>query len=277
MTLRFTLVLLSVCFMRTQAQEITFVSQPLPVATVVQFFDSLAMHVNVTAEESDDVLMSQENFDVRRYSIEVLEAEHLNKQSIRLDVSEAWSSGQTPGGGRINSEIHQKGYMLSRRADTVLMFRDDGSDVSPEERSAIERLGGNSDGSSLSKVLEGRSMRIGETFALGSDLLADFRGIVGNEAMELKDASLTLAGLRDVQGLRCAVFEMKLELVSDQQHLDMEASLGGEIVVAIDYIWPLSISMHGDIRGVATPQGMTLWLSGTVNAAKNATVHFSRQ
>ncbi len=254
------------------AQEITFTKNPPPTGLVIEQLDTLEMDLAYSFEGSDEVLMKTKNRLRNHSTMTVLETDSDSILRYRLQVHEAWESGKKPESGKINKSTDGKTYIIERRGDSTAVLREDGSDAGAVERAEILRETGQKVWATMTKFLDGRTLRIGESPMVEKDLMESFKHFIGNTPLTLIAASMKLIDIRTVQNLRCGVFEMNLKLGGSQAAAEMETDINGEVTVSAESLWPLSIVMTGDVRGVTLMQDTSMSISGDMTAATISTL-----
>ncbi len=259
------------CPLLLHAQDITFSSNPIARGVVIERLDSLGMSLDVSMDGSEGVLMTQKNTEFRHYTLTVLEADLEQVTSYRLQVHKAWEAGAAFDGNPINLPVQGKTYVLQIGDTATVVLNEDGTPAPEAERTVILTLAGNREEGVLKKMLLGKTMQIGDSLELRDDLLESFRSIVGNNSLEMKAATLKLIDIRDIQNMRCGVFDIRMKLAGNQSAVEMELDLVAEAAISEESLWPISITMNGDMSGVAQQQGMTLLIDGIMKGVKTST------
>ncbi len=259
------------CPLLLHAQEITFSSNPIARGVIIERFDSLGMSLDVSMDGSEGVIATQKNTEFRHYTLTVLEADLEQVTSYRLQVHKAWEAGAAFDGNPIDLPVQGKTYILNIGDSATTVLNEDGSPAPDAERTVILTLAGNREEGVLKKLLMGKTMQIGDSIQLREDLLESFRSIVGNKSLDLKAATLKLVDIRDIQNLRCGVFDIRMQFAGAQSAVEMELDLVAEAAISEESLWPISITMNGDMSGVTQQQGMTLLIDGIMKGVKTST------
>lgn len=258
------------CGIGVSAQSVTFVKKPRPAGLEVAQVDSLRMTMNISAQGQEDFAMTVVNRELRRFTTHTLTSEDASPRRLKVEVQEAVESSTAPGQGRKVSPINGQTYVVEITGDAVSALRASGDSLASAERAALLRLINVKSDHSMQNVLNGRTMNVGDSIVLDGETLAGFAGLMGNSDLTVSAATVTLRDVTTVDGMRCAVLHMRIQLGGARSQVDMDMMLEGDAVVTEDGMWPLSFVFGGDVDGVTTQMGMELLIDGTMQAARTA-------
>jgi len=125
----------------------------------------------------------------------------------------------------------------------------------------LEREGGDADG--LDDVLDGKTLRVGESMTLSGEEMA---GILGepDDEVEFQDLVLTLRAVEERGGVRCAVMDFTVQGRMADGALKGQMDLQGEFVASVDGMDLHRMEMWGDIAmgGIQAAEGMEISIMG---------------
>jgi hypothetical protein len=179
--------------------------------------------------------------------VEVLETDGKSVGKLKVGVTKeeghVYANGQVR---RLRGGLVGKAYVLARRADGVLVITTDrGAKVAAREGDMLSRRFGEVlRAPILAAGIPDKPMRVGEpvdglSHALRAQLVAALDGAT------LRDAQVSLQGTRDVAGVRCAVFLVKVDMTMHFHELKVRQRLEGELLLRADNGGAVSMALAG--------------------------------
>jgi len=256
------------------AQTVTFTSQPYPEGLQSTLADNLKLDILITvAGSGESMTMSKESRKKLRKT--VLETSGDRVQKVALEISEAYEAESSPmrRPKTKNYDMEDKVFILERISTEAsspegsdsaddnpewTVSRENGDAVTAEEREYIlgEIVKKNDQG--FRRLLDGRSMSVGDTLVLNEDVLSLLGGAAMPNGMSLKRAILILTGLGEEDGEATGLFDMQLEMLGESPLMNMTMLLEGKVVAFVETLWPLSLTLGGDIIGEGGHAGMDI-------------------
>jgi hypothetical protein len=242
--------------------------------------DNLKVDILVTVGGSgESMTMSKESRKKLRKT--VLETSGDRVQKVALEIAEAYESEASPMRKPKTKtyDMKDKVFILERTpaggaspegSDTAddkpewTVNRENGDAVTAEEREYIlgEIVKKNDQG--FRRLLDGRSMSVGDTLVLDEDVLGLLGGAAMPKDLSLKRAILILTGLGEEEGEQTGLFDMQLEMVAESPLMNMTMLLEGKAVAFVQTLWPLSLTLGGDIIGEGGHAGMEVTGEGMI-------------
>ncbi len=256
------------------AQQVTFHSEVPSAGTTRAILDTteLIYLITVNAEGAD------QSFDVTQaerkiYTETILEVDGDVVTKRRVAFTEATERGNKPMQGMkvTTGAISGKTYIIDNTGDSLVVSNEDGSKVSKEEFDKLAASFRNKTDGQFDKVLDGRTMTVGEEITLTDDMLKQFVSELAPGAMTPESARIKLLSVGESQGMSVAKFEVVAAISGSKGFMEMSLTMKGTAEVCVDKLWPLSLVMKGTVSGVGNHSGMPLSADGEVLMARIAT------
>jgi hypothetical protein len=250
------------------AQPCTFKSSPMKAGEKIDETSvlelNMVMHVDAQGKNVD---VNIDNNDKYSRSMTVMEMFGNDISRFKIAYSEWSSSSKNPEGETINPGPELNRSYIVYRTDSVMSIdAEDEKPVSQEVRDVLMKELTKSDFSErMNKILDGRTMNIGDSLMIDKELAFTFLGKKGNE---VKSFVIKLTAVKNVAGVSCGVFNSDISLASESGQLQMEFGLRGEFVVGINNCRPYEMVLEGPVSAAGQPQGITIVGEGTMKGTK---------
>jgi hypothetical protein len=180
----------------------------------------------------------------------------------------------------IDEPIAGKTYLVSRGGDNELRITDPAGQPPPPEELALLEAGLQGFGlpNPLADFLDGRQLRVGQTVELPAEVAAELLGIAPSVG-EVQRFSMRLTGTRQVDEVRCAIFQTLLR-TAQQEDMNVTLLMRGQLTIQVSTCRTVEMTMEGPVaiseaRGPA--QGRFLVSTqGTLHVAVQTRYHSRR-
>jgi hypothetical protein len=286
-----------------ESQEtITFRDKKLPAGTQIRVVESMTLAADLTgrAPQAGEVFqgrMARNDYTAMEVSIHSHDAQ---ERDVTLRYEESWSKeGDAARSGPLLDSSGRIAPGLSDAFEPVeeptsgqtyrvrwtptegnsVQFAPEGEEDSapgsprqaPSERETEEVLTdadrlldlGIHSPSGVGSLLDGKSIRVGETLTLSGAEMAQLLGEVDQD-MTFTNLLLTLSRLDDRSGVRCAVWSFTAEGRMTDDWIQGSMDLEGEFIVSVDGLAIHQMSMWGpfNIQGVNRTEGGEVTIEG---------------
>ena len=250
------------------ADGATFHNRPLRAGDVYKMITGGLFDFTMSIATEGNVLGSQEMSTrvAENYRVEVLDANALAPTRVRVRYyqSESHTSTQQGPAEKEVEPVAGETFVVTATESGPRVTDERGNPV--DEKTAGQVAGdfsGLAEPDPLCKLLDGRTVALGEVLQLGPE----FAGLLGASSGDDEVESFTLI-LREVaprRGVR-GDFELQVQLASQQiEGATMSVQAAGLVTLSVDDCRPLSVEMAGPmtIAGTSQENGQTLTLRGT--------------
>jgi len=214
-----------------------------------QFQTTLSQNGHVIRRKSNE--MSQQ----RQARVQVLatDGEAATKITVHYDRVRRTLVDED-GQSRVQDEpLAGQTYTVERRDKQLLIASADGREVSPAERALLERyhhtLGHRP---AFSRLLDGRSLAVGESIRLKADEVRELLGIRPEGVGQVDHFTLKLTGTRQVGNQLCGVFDVSASV--ELPDLSVTAPFHGEYVVTVDGLREASLDLSAPLKSTRRKQ-----------------------
>ena len=257
----------------TSAQQVTFTMQAPEegrTRSVVDTMELIAL-ISFSAEGADQAF-DMEQGERKAYTETVLAVDDAVVTKKRLAFTEASKRSTQPmQPAKVKeSPVVGKAYIVEYLGDNVSVVAEDGSEVGKEEQEYIAEGFKRRAENQFGKILDGRSMSVGEELELKDDLLKEFGAGLTQGPMTVRTAKLRLQSLGEKNGMQTAVFDVDVVIGGTQGMMEMEIAMTGTAEVGVDNLWPLSLIMSGTLSGAGEHAGANLTADGDMRLARIA-------
>ncbi|MBR9974582.1 MAG: hypothetical protein KFF77_03295 [Bacteroidetes bacterium] len=256
------------------SQQVTFSVKAPDVGMTRSAVDTMALValISVNAEGTDQVL-DMEQGERKVFTETVLETEGNVVTRKRITVTEAVARSMQPMQPVTvkSAPVTGKTYIIERRDDSVAVTSEDGADVTKEERTYMMKEFGGKSEAQFNRILEGRTMRVGEELELKDEMLKEFGAGMTDGGLSVRGAKLRLQRLGERDGVKTAVFDVDITFGGAQGIMEMEIALNGTAEVGVENLWPFELVMNGTLAGAGSHAGASLTADGEMQMARIAT------
>ncbi|MCB2205294.1 hypothetical protein KQI65_11135 [bacterium] len=148
-----------------------------------------------------------------------------------------------------------------------LLSLKDGSEVTDEESSFIldevlpERASG------FVRMLDGRTMSVGDTANLDDSFLQALGTNVVRKGAEIRSAYLLLREVGEADLGETATFDIVVDISANAGMMDMNLKLKGTVLTYVESLWPLNFTLKGDMGGESAHGGQDIVADGLLDAS----------
>jgi hypothetical protein len=226
---------------------------------------NMVLHVDAQGQNMDFDVANKDSYN---RTVSILEMFGYDISLFTVNYSEFSSEAKAPQG-----ETVVKGPVVGRtykiyRADTVKTVEaEDQKPLSNEELTHLKQEFKKADFSErMNKILDGKTLAIGDTLALSKDLAMNFFG--KGAPSDVRDFTIKLKSTRQINGMQCAVFGARIVLDGESGQLTMRFMLEGDILIGVRNCWPIEMRLTGPINVQGEQEGIMITGEGTMTGEK---------
>lgn len=239
--------------------------------------NSMELTMSISVKQGDKVL-SEANMrqgEVMKKKTTVLASDDWTVSRVRCEYQEK-SSTESADGGEQNKKVSVasgKTYIVSAKNGELEVTDVDGEAVTKKEREEVQK-----DHDDLGKpnrmadLLPDRPIAIGEKLTPPTNVIRSMMKS-GDDAMDIKDVSLTLKSVEGSGASRTAVFDMALTVggAKKKGSPPIEMNLSGTLKLLVESTLPLEITLNGPISLSASEGGASVRAKGQAKFSAKAT------
>ena len=231
------------------------------------FFTSLFdLKLKISVTQGGKTIRSVEQTHQRRQSklVSVLAAGEKGPTKIAVLYKTAEEEKSEDGGQGVVLKDPTAGklYVIEHTDGKNTVTDKEGQDVSQEQQRIVlddnRNLGRPYP---LAKLLDGRTVNIGETIELDAAQAADLLGLT-ERVGQVEKFAIKLTGTRSVEGLRCAVFDTNIRIKN--KAINSSLDVAGEYLIGIDNCRLISFDLSGPVEIPGGMKDVTVTGRGTI-------------
>ena len=278
---RISLVTLSLLLFATvlPAQTVTFTSKPYPEGLKQSVKDNMTVDILISVEGQGEA-MTMSKASRKQWSRTVLENADGGRERFALEITEAYESENNPmrRPKEVNHDMKGKVFILTRGASesddeeaTWDIELENGDAVSGDDRDYILEEIVKKNQAGFKRMLDGRTMTVGDTLELDESVLQLMAGAAMPEGISLKRATLVLHSLGEVDGEQTGIFDLNLDLLGSSPFMEFHLPLMGRAEAFVGSLWPLMLKLGGELSGEGAHGGSKILGEGMFEATMKAT------
>lgn len=253
------------------AEDVTFKTKPLEDGTSLDQRTEMKMNIDMKAFLGAGSEESGEGAMTMTMDMSDLEDKHVELREDGLSIAYKDKKQVMKMLGQDQVEAHPvtgQSYSLSTQGgDLVVTHQGEPPTTISEGPVAEEVRGELKDMEMLSSFVDSlgtKTVTVGETYDLTK--MSGPLGAFDANGAKMESGSLTLTGVRKVDGEKCGVFEMKMKMLGDDPSmgLTMTIEVAGEILVSTKTGWLHQMNFTGPVtmNGQTESNGMPMRMSG---------------
>jgi hypothetical protein len=257
-----------------RAQQATFAAHPpdIGVRRIVEDSMHIEMHMDMgDGGDAPDFAFETSRSVSRTDALLAVDSGRATKAAVTYTAAD--SKEITPFGSQPTDDkpVLERVYLLERGTGDWKVSAEDGKPVTQGEERFVKNDYGDIMGEgSMRDSLNGRAMSIGDSILIDMPSMnLAFRGTSSRNTGAR--CLLTLRDVRQFHGMRCALFDLRLEASHARSRVAVDLDVRGTCLVAIDGCWLLDMHLLGPMVVTGSQQGMTMTGKGAVRAALQAT------
>lgn len=256
------------------AQTITFTSTAIPVGMRRVCEDSSAVHMimEMAGMEGAGFDMSMKRAQHKTESVMAYESGLPLKTAVSYSLAE--ESRETPfgaeRGGVAAKPVLDRIYIVERTETGLAVLNDEGQPAPEVEAIYVKRDFADEFGTQFADSLRGRTLTVGDSLALDMRSMRELLKGIPSRAIRPM-LMLTLEGVREEQGMKCAVFKTRLVLPAGDEGSAIRSEVAGTLRIGVENCWVLAFTMQGPIAFSGSRRGVEVTGTGELRSVHHFT------
>lgn len=240
--------------------ETRFSVKPPKKGTKVTTSGQQKLNFTVSASRAGKVLLELDidNSERSKQVVEVLEANDKAPTKVKVTYQEKTAVEKQGSREKSNkSPVEGKSYIVEKSGADVDVDHASGGAAPKKERDVVrEDFDDLGQTPSFAAFLPDRPLKKGEKLDVSKEQLRKMFQQDDDDKMKFDNATFQFVGTKQQGGAEVGVFEVKLEMVNEDETMRMKIALDGKLLLRVDGAWPVEMSLSGPISFEGVKKGI---------------------